>query len=304
MTTAVLSPSRDLPASAIALLVVLMASWGFQLVTVKLALPDLSPVLQSLVRAVISTAALTLFMAARGERPVARDDTLVPGIVVGVVFAVEFLLIFGGLARTTASRGVVFLYTMPFFMTGLSAIFLPGEKLERGRLLGLGAAFAGLVVAFADGLVGTAAGATLVGDLMMVAAAFTWAATTIYIKRSPLVRASASRVLWFQLALSIPVSALAALAGGATWPTSVSAVTVAAILYQSLWVAFLTYVVWFWLVARYSPPLLSSFSFLAPLFGVLFGHLVLDEAVGWSLVLALALVIGGIVLVNRTKPAR
>jgi drug/metabolite transporter (DMT)-like permease len=292
-----------LPPLATLALVVLMASWGFQLVTVKLALPEMSAALQSLVRAVLATVCLSAWMVWRGERILVRDAALGPGLWVGTVFAVEFLMIFGGLAYTTASRGVIFLYSMPLFTAGLALLFLREERLDRWQALGLGAAFLGLVVAFADGLHTPTAPDAWIGDLLLLGAALFWASSNIVIKRSALRTAPATRVLWYQLALSIPVSAAAVWLEARPLPVSVSAGAVLIVLYQSVWVAFVTYLIWFRLMARHPVPILAAFSFLSPLFAVLFGHFVLGERLDWTLGAALALVIGGMMLINRPKGA-
>ncbi|MEJ1161027.1 DMT family transporter [Prosthecomicrobium sp. N25] len=295
---------RALPLTAGVWLVVLMASWGFQLVTVKLALPEMSAAAQSLVRAILATALLSGWMRLRGEPMLVRDAALAPGLWVGSVFAVEFLLIFGGLAFTTASRGVIFLYSMPLFTAGLARLFLPAERLDLWQTAGLGAAFLGLVVAFADGLGAPTAPNAWIGDLMMLSAAFLWASSNIVIKATALRAAPATRVLWYQLALSIPVSAIAVALEPRALPASLSPGVLLVILYQSVWVAFLTYLVWFRLMARHPVPILAAFSFLSPLFAVLFGHLLLGERLDWRLGAALALVIGGMVLINRPKSGR
>jgi drug/metabolite transporter (DMT)-like permease len=72
-----------------------------------------------------------------------------------------------------------------------------------------------------------------------------------------------------------------------------------AFLYQAVWVAAITYVAWFALMREYPASLLSSFTFLTPLFGVAFGAAVLNEPVSASLLVALLLVAIGIYLVNR-----
>jgi drug/metabolite transporter (DMT)-like permease len=51
----------------------------------------------------------------------------VAGLAVGVVFAVEFALLFWGLQITTAARGVLFLYVAPFVV----AIGAPTSFWER-----------------------------------------------------------------------------------------------------------------------------------------------------------------------------
>jgi drug/metabolite transporter (DMT)-like permease len=70
--------------------------------------------------------------------------------------------------------------------------------------------------------------------------------------------------------------------------------------YQAVWVAFITYLVWFWLIRHYLVSRVASFTFFTPLFGVLAGGLLLNETISNSLLLALVLVGAGIYLVNRT----
>ena len=66
-----------------------------------------------------------------------------------------------------------------------------------------------------------------------------------------------------------------------------------------VWVAGVTFLVWFWLLRQYHAGELSSFTFLTPLMGVLAGHFFLGDRLDLGLILAVVLVLGGIVLVNR-----
>ncbi|MFP3559858.1 DMT family transporter, partial [Paraburkholderia sp. SIMBA_049] len=78
----------------------------------------------------------------------------------------------------------------------------------------------------------------------------------------------------------------------------------ASLAYQSVIVAFVSYLSWFWLMTRYSASRLSVFTFLSPLFGVAFGVLLLGESVGWRFMSAAALVLTGIALVNAPPRRR
>ena len=102
-----------------------------------------------------------------------------------------------------------------------------------------------------------------------------------------------------QLIVSAPVLALCAHAFGERVVSPPSTLAVGSLLYQTFWVVSLTYAVWFAMVQRYSASRLSAFTFLTPLFGVASGHFVLGEPISWSFALAVALVVGGLVLVNR-----
>jgi drug/metabolite transporter (DMT)-like permease len=80
-----------------------------------------------------------------------------------------------------------------------------------------------------------------------------------------------------------------------------SAVALGAFAYQAVWVVSVTFVVWFAFIVRFSASRLSVFTFLTPLFGVATGHLVLNEPLTPAFALAVALVAGGLLLVNRPR---
>jgi len=79
----------------------------------------------------------------------------------------------------------------------------------------------------------------------------------------------------------------------------VSKTAVLSLLYQTIWIATVTYLVWFWLVHHYPAPKLTSFHFLTPLFGVLAGVAILDEPLTPALSVAAVFVAIGTYLVNR-----
>ena len=80
-----------------------------------------------------------------------------------------------------------------------------------------------------------------------------------------------------------------------------SALAIGSLIYQTFWVVGFTYLAWFALILRYSASRLSVFTFLTPLFGIAAGHLVLGEPLTPAFALAAALVIAGLVLVNRPR---
>jgi len=139
----------------------------------------------------------------------------------------------------------------------------------------------------------------LIGDSMLVIAAIFWGATTVLIKAGPLAQIAPSRTLLYQLSVSAVVLPLGSLALGEPGIVKLTFVAVASLLYQTVWIASITYLAWFWLIRHYPAARLASFSFLAPLFGVLAGWWILDEPLTAGLLLAMVLVAAGIYLVNR-----
>jgi drug/metabolite transporter (DMT)-like permease len=277
-------------------MVLLTALWGFQQVTIKVIVDDVSLLAQAAIRSIVATALVLAWARLRGTPLFERDGTLRAGLLAGLLFGVEFVCIYGGLAYTNASRMVVFIYLTPV-LTALGLHFLvAGERLHPAQWLGVLVAFAGVVLAFFN-----SGKNTLVGDLCGVAAAFFWSATTVLIRATRLAQASATKTLFYQLGVSavlLPIFSVLFKEPGITELTPLALVSLA---YQGVVVAFLSYLAWFWLLGRYLATRLSVFSFLAPMFGVLFGVTFLSEPVGPQFAVAAGLVGVGIVLVNLRR---
>jgi drug/metabolite transporter (DMT)-like permease len=291
---------RPLDGLAVGAMVVLSALWGFQQVAIKLAAPDVPLVLQGAIRSAIAAVLLVAWASLRRIALWQSDGTLRAGLLAGVAFGAEFALIYAGLAWTTAARMVVFIYLAPCLTALGLALFVPGEAMRPLQWTGVALAFAGIALAFSDGFA-SAGGATARGDAMGVLAAIMWAATTVLIRATRLARATATKVLFYQLGVSAILLAVAApfvdRAGGAAF----TPVAVASLAYQSVVVAFASYLVWFWLLTRYLGGRLSVFAFLAPLFGVAFGRLVLGDPVSPTFLGAATMVGAGIALVNARR---
>ncbi|MDT6962570.1 DMT family transporter [Cupriavidus sp. SZY C1] len=291
---------RPLDSTAIGLMVLLCAAWGLQQVVIKVTAPLMGAVLQAGVRSAIAALLVFAFAAWRGTPLWERDGTLRAGIGAGLLFGAEFFCIFVGLGHTTASRMAVFLYTAPIFTALGLHLFVAGEHLQRAQWAGVVLAFVGMVLAFADGIVSPSAqGGTLFGDALGVLAGALWAATTILVRGSKLSHAPASKTLLYQLAVSAVLLLAMALAAGQVHRVEVTGFVVASLFYQSVLIAFASYLIWFWLLRQYLASRLSVFSFLTPLFGVAFGVLLMHDQVGLRFAVAAVLVLAGIVLVNR-----
>lgn len=292
--------SRPLDAFAIAVVIGLCLSWGFDQVAIKLAIYDIPPLTQAAIRSAVAAFAVAAYAPLRGIPLLKHDGTLLAGTAAGVLFALEFLLVYRGLVWTTASRTVLFLYTAPFFVVIGSRLFIPGDHFYPSQWLGLSISFVGIVVAF--GLPTPAADPLqMFGDILALGGAAAWGGATLIIKASSLNRVSAEKTMLYQLVVSAPLLAIAAFIFGERVNSMPSALALGALAYQALWVVSVTFVIWFALIVRYSASRLSAFTFLTPLFGVAAGHFVLNEPLTPAFALAVAFVAVGLVLVNRPR---
>lgn len=288
---------------ALSLLVVLCASWGLHQVAVKSAIADISPVTQSAIRSIGASMLVALWMRYKGEPIFARDGTLWWGLAAGVLFGTEFMMIYWGLEFTHASRAAIFINLAPFVVAIGAHMLIPGENFRPLQFAGLVCAFGGILIAFGDALT-VPDRRMLIGDLMLVGAAVLWGATTVLIKMGPLAGIAPAKTLLYQLGISALILPVGALLLGEPGVVRLSPVAVLSLLYQTIWVATITYITWFWLIRHYPASRISSLTFLTPLFGVLFGVAILDEPLTTALLLALLLVALGVYLVNRKPGAR
>ena len=280
-------------------MLVLTSLWGFQQVAIKLIANEVSFVMQAGIRSILATGLLLIWCIATKQVLFRKDGTLWPGLAAGALFAAESVFIYAGLEHTNASRMSVFIYLAPP-LTALGLHFsVPGERMRAPQWLGVGLAFGGIVLAFSDGFASQKE--TWRGDLCGVIAAVLWAATTVLIRATSLAQASASKTLFYQLAVSAAVLPLASLMLGEVGIARLSTGAVVSLLYQGAIVAFASYLAWFWLLRHYLGTRLSVLSFLTPLFGVLSGVVFLSESLGGRFLLAALLVGAGIVLVNLRR---
>ena len=283
---------------AMGILVVCCAVWGMNQVAIKISNTGITPILGAGLRSLVATLFLMTWCRIRGVRLFDRDGSLGHGIVIGLLFAGEFVFLYWGLVFTTASHSVIFLYTAPFFVAVGAHLFLPDEPLRAGKVIGLALAFAGLWLAVADGLTFPTR-RELLGDLLELIAALMWAATTVVIKRRTDLRLTPHKTLFYQLAFSAVVLIGLSLSVREAGVTDLRPLVVIAFFYQSVLVAFVSYLAWFWLLAHYPASNLAAFSFWTPVFGVFAGGLLLGERISPLLSGAVALVAVGILLVNR-----
>ena len=296
-----MSPRKThLDSLSISLLLACCLVWGFQQVLVKATLTEVPPVFQASIRFVGATLLLWLWCVWRGVKLFAADGTLRAGLLAGALFATEFACIYVGLQYTSASRLTVFLYTSPFWVALLLPLWVGSEKLRPLQWLGLACAFAAVLFALREGF-STGAASTWPGDLLALAAGMLWGLTTVVIRASVLTRASAEKLLFYQVAVSAATLPFLSLALGEAWVWTFSPFAISSLLLQTVVGAFASYLAWMWMLGRYPATKISVFVFLTPLFALLFGSLWLKESVTPNLLAALVLVALGIVLVNR-KP--
>jgi drug/metabolite transporter (DMT)-like permease len=220
-------------------------------------------------------------------------------LVVSLVFALQLGLLYLGLSKTTASRGVLMINTQPFFVLFLAHWFIPGDQITKNKVLGLLLGFSGMALVFL-GKKGVTAEVEI-GDLVVLITAFLWACNTIYTKRI-IHNFAPFQIVLYPMVFAVPFFFLAGYFWDVKMINHLDLEVLSSLLYQGLVTASFGFVAWNSMLKKYGAVSLHSFVFIMPIAGVLLGGLVLGEAITWDIILALACIVSGIVVVNlRTR---
>jgi drug/metabolite transporter (DMT)-like permease len=300
----IVSPGKNssdkIPLTGALLLVLLCLTWGGNLVSIKFSNQGVPPIMAATIRSVVSSLLLWLYCRAIGEAVFLPSRLMKHGVAIGILFGAEFLVLYWGMSFTDASRAVIFIYTHPLWVALMAHFILHDDRLNVQKSIGAFLAFVGLIAVFGS------RSATLgplhwVGDAMELTAGFMWAATTVYIKKfiwnQPVTH---YQTLFVQLFFSIPVLVAGVVLFEWGAPVSPTPLVVGVLVYQSVIVAFISYLAWFWMIHRFQVSRLTAFTYLTPLCGVVLSGIVLGETLTIFLWVGFTLAAGGIYLVNRS----
>ena len=276
------------------------AAMGLNQALIKLVNEGMAPIFQAGMRSAVAFPVVMLFAFLMARRLSLKDGSFWPGIFTGLLFSAEFMLLFKSVEFSSVARISILFYTMPMWVALGAHFLIPGERLTRWRVLGLLLAVAGVVLALSDQEIAAREDAWI-GDVMALIGAVFWAGIALTARTTKMSNASPEMQLIYQLAVSAPIMIGVAIWTGDTY-REMTYELFGIFLFQSLIVVGVGFLTWFWVLSIYPASNMASFSFLAPIFGVLAAWRILGEDVSILIIGALVLVAIGIVLVNR-KPA-
>lgn len=279
---------QSVPTRAWTLLLTLAAIWGASYLFIEIALEDISPALVVFIRTALAAAVLLPIALRRGAlaglRPLAGPLVVLAALQV----AGPFLLISVGQEEITSSLAGILVASAPIF-TALLAVWIDHEERAGGaRLAGVGVGIVGVALLLGVDVGGD--GAALVGGLLVVIAGMGYALGGFYLKR----RFSRSQPLGV-VTMTMLASAVLSLPWAAvTAPdATVAAGSLAGMTVLGVVGTGLAFVIFYTLIAEVGPARASLVAYIAPLFAVFYGVVLLDEPIGLSTFAGLALIVGG-----------
>jgi drug/metabolite transporter (DMT)-like permease len=272
--------------------------WGANPVAIKVGLEAFPPLWSSFLRFALGIACVAAWARIVGiplaPPPVERSTHLW----LGLLFTVQIAVMYVGFAATSAVNGAVLIATNPLFGVLFAHFFVSGDRLTPVRALGATVAFAGTALVLLRGAGPHALEASTHGDWIVLASACLLGLRLALAGRA-LQRVNDVRLVLWQMTVSLPLFLAGALALETVRVENIGPAPVAGIVYQGVVVAGLGFTVNFYLMRRYTPSVIISFNFIAPVAGVALGVWLLGERVTPGLLGGMALVAAGLALIAR-----
>ncbi|MBT3605704.1 MAG: DMT family transporter [Candidatus Latescibacteria bacterium] len=272
--------------------------WGGNSVSIKLALAGIPPLCLAGIRFLLGGLVVLIWAKVLGIslRLHPNERKGIAGLV--LIFLTQIYLLNAGTAYTLASRSTIFISAYPFFTALFAHFFIPGDRINSSKILGMTLAFAGVISVFAESLV-LSDFQYLFGDVLVLCSGMLLGARQIYLKHLTQ-NMHPGKVLIWQATPSLPIF-FALSFFFETQPIQVDMKILGGVLYQGLVVAGFCFILLTSLLQRYSASKLAVFGFITPVVGVIISNQLLGDPISPGILLSLILVGAGITIVNRNQ---
>jgi len=296
------SAYQSLPDSAsIVMLLSVVLIWAGSFIFIKVGLREIPPITLALIRFAVAFPVLvivSLFSKNGKKVNIAwRKDFYSFTVLALTGVTLLYIFQFYSLQFTTAAAGAIIINTTVIFMALLSAAFLR-EALNKKKVSGILLAFLGVFIVMSEGSHGVFGfePLELVGGMLMIISAFCWAIYTVLSKKvlrvySPLTTNAIVFGLGtlYLIPLSLIESPLEFLSR-ASWHAWSS------VLYLGILSSAVAYVLWSKALTRLETAKVGVFLYGIPVLTMIFSYFFLGEAITYTGILGLALVISGVYL--------
>jgi len=289
--------NKSIDGIAALFLIIFSVLLGLNQVLVKLVNEGMHPIFQVALRSTLAIFPILIYCYIRKKKIDFFDGSFLPGLIAGVLFAIEFILLFTALDYSTVTRVSLIFYTMPVWLTVAAHFLIKNDTLTLNKFIGLIIALIGLIFAIYQPVTNYNI-QQFYGDLFSLLASFCWAIIAIMLKTTRLTRSSPETQLLYQLIVSgiilLPISLMLE-----DFIRDINNQIILIFSFQVIVIMCLGFIGWLWIMSKYSASSTSSFAFLTPISGVLFGWLMMDDVINEQIFISLFLTCLGIYIINK-----
>lgn len=283
----------------IGMLLLLAMVWGTSFLVIKIGVEYMSALQLTAMR--LTVAALVMIVCAvimRSEFPAGVRAWTYCFALAAFGNSLPFFLISWGEEAIASGLAAILMAVMPLTTLVLAHYFTDGDRLRPQKLIGILLGFGGVIV-----LVGPEAlkglGGDFVRQLATASGAMCYAISVIIVRRMPPtpMMGRAALVLGFSVLQTVPLAfylsgwSLPEMTFDSLWPS----------IYLGLFPTALATLVLFKLLSEREPSFVAFQNYLVPVFGIMWGALLLDEVVTVQAMAALFLILCGIYVANKRR---
>lgn len=276
------------------------AIWGSSFFAIKIALEGFGPITVAAGRIGLAAIVMMIYAFSKGDRIPRDPKTLLLLAIVGLFnCALPFFLIPWGEQYLLSGQAAILMAIGPLIVLVLAHFTTTDERLNRFKAIGFILGFIGVL--FVIGIQPLRQGlGELVPQLAILLAATSYAISGAVAKKITGLNSSTvtACVLFFASLMTVPMSFVM------ESPLLVKGDGMQAILalaYLGVIPTGLAFFIRFYLIRSVGYTFVSQVGYLVPVFGVIFGALLLDEIITWTMIAGLVLILGGMALSRRTS---
>ncbi len=284
--------------------IVLGLIWGSSFLWIKVGVEDITPFVLVMFRVSFGLLALLVVMYLQRQSFPRDRATIMKFVFMGVFNTViPFLLITWGETRIDSSLASILNAAVPLFVIIIGHFWLHDEKITGPRLTGLIIGFLGVIVLVLQDFNPNTLQGDILGQLAVLLATLSYAVALVFSRKylrgtKPVVQSTmilvvATAVMWVvtpvvDRPLVLPSTPL-------TW---------LAVIWLGVLGLCVAYLLFFYLNNVWGPTRASLVTYVFPVVGMFLGLIFLNEPLTWNMIVGAALVVGGIVVVNRKPQAK
>ena len=290
------SRALALPLQAVLASIAIHALWGGNPVAVKLGLTVFPPMWSAFVRIFIATKCVVMWARYQGISVWPRKGHFATLLIVGTAFTVQITVMNIGISLTSGTVASILQSTNPLFVALFAHFMVSGDRMNLRKSTGLVLAFMGVGLVLLKITDLENVGVIGFGGFIVLASSMLLGLRLVLMVKPLRALDEVPGVFWMMVIGLVPFAVGGLLFETVHWE-NLGWVPVAGLLYQGVVIAGLGFMVFSYLMKRYSPSIVASFNFVSPLSGVLLSMLLLGDELTASIVFGVVFVGMGLYLI-------
>ncbi|RPG99622.1 MAG: DMT family transporter [Candidatus Pelagibacter sp. TMED153] len=283
------------------LLILLGLIWGSSFFNIKIATYSYDPFTLALIRVIFASIPLFLLCKYQNIKIEAFSKNWKPYAIIGLCnIAIPFTLIAIGTAKINSYLAAMLMSTTPMSGIILAHFFTKNEKITLLKSIGILIGFSGILFLFFDKLIINQSNYIYVLITILGSTFYSIGGIlTLKLKTKGNENVTTSTTLWSVIFL-FPLSMIFE----TPWQSTPSLESTLALLYLGVIATGLAWLIRFRILTVNGLVFQTQVAYLIPIFGVLFGYLLMDEIITWRVLISLIIIILGIYIVKKNNKGR